>query len=68
MGAVEGVVTICACGSSGAAACRAGGLPAWGRGAAAGERGRQALMLTTLWIAALNCPIAWQTKIAMGAS
>ena len=30
----------CACGSSGAAVCGAGGVMAWGRGAGAGERGR----------------------------
>jgi hypothetical protein len=30
----------CACGSSGGAACGAGGVMAWKRGAGAGERGR----------------------------
>jgi predicted ATPase len=37
---------LCACGSSGGAACGAGGVTAWGRGAGAGARGRGALMLT----------------------
>jgi hypothetical protein len=31
-----------------------------------GERRRRAFMLTALWIAAFNCRIVWQTKIAMG--
>jgi len=30
------------------------------------ERRRRAFMLIALWIAAFNCRIVWQMKIAMG--
>lgn len=44
----------CACGSSGVAACGAGGLTTWGRRRrCGGARARRALMLTTLWEAEL---------------
>ena len=32
---------LCACGSSGGAACGAGGVMAWGRGVGVGEQGRE---------------------------